>query len=173
MLDSFFGEPILFYVCVQCRCDRYHLCGGKQQLQHGDQRRQSDQQTTGSSQPFQEHLEQQVSINILTYPQNMWQLKHQTWSCLLVVCFFTDVSKVYLKRSKLVKPAISKPILNAINPSTQYINNTCTWNVHASPLWSFIRLIKLHRINQTIPCLYSHEPRPITNIWRTKTMLNR
>lgn len=46
---------------VFCRCDGHHLCGGQQQLQHGDQRRQSDQQAAGGPQPLQEHLEQQVS----------------------------------------------------------------------------------------------------------------
>lgn len=54
------GNSLCFFSAF--RCDGHHLRSSQQQLQHGDQRRQSDQQTTGSPQPFQEHLEQQVSI---------------------------------------------------------------------------------------------------------------
>lgn len=59
--EKVFEHFVIYFPGVWSRCDGYHLCGGEQQLQHGDQRRQSDQQTTGGSQSFQEHLEQQVS----------------------------------------------------------------------------------------------------------------
>ena len=42
-------------------CD--HLCGGQQQLQHGNKGRQRHKPATGSSGPLPQYLEQQVSLH--------------------------------------------------------------------------------------------------------------
>lgn len=102
--DALFSSSFFF------RRHCYHLCGGQQQLQHGNKGRQQHQQATRSSGPLPQYLEQQVSpvwakwLILFIWTQDWRQSDHTQWNSLTITLSWHAIGISFISVTILSTP---------------------------------------------------------------------